>query len=198
MLKIMHQLIVLNHIGFTTDTIVQVNHLIHRTRTPVFRFESHTVHILCCTFVLRWPSQQRLHLQLYSSSLTRKIQVHGLVLRSIITHVSSHVVSRSLTTVIYIYKGPLSKFQPGALHNLNPPHLFTMISCSAFFTRFWKEKQYKPRTTAAVMFNSLGSNVISFLCSKDFLSPSSPPLLHHCLRLSPILFSGYSLLIPVL
>jgi len=26
-----------------------------------------------------------------------------------------------LTTILYVYKGPLSKFQPGAPHNLNPP-----------------------------------------------------------------------------
>jgi len=40
----MHLLIVLNHIGFTTDTIV---HLLRRTRTPVFRFESHANHVPC-------------------------------------------------------------------------------------------------------------------------------------------------------
>jgi len=39
--------VVLNHIGFTTDTIVQVNHLRRRTCTPVFRFESHADHIPC-------------------------------------------------------------------------------------------------------------------------------------------------------
>jgi len=43
----MHQLIVLNHIGFTTDTIVQVNHVLQRTRTAVFRFESRANHSLC-------------------------------------------------------------------------------------------------------------------------------------------------------
>jgi len=37
----MHPHIVLNHISFTTDIIVQVNYLLRRTRTPVFRFESH-------------------------------------------------------------------------------------------------------------------------------------------------------------
>jgi len=36
----MHQLIVLNHIGFRTDWNVQRNHLLHRT--PVFCLESHT------------------------------------------------------------------------------------------------------------------------------------------------------------
>jgi len=39
--------IVLNHVGFTTDTIVQVNHLLRRTRTPVFRFESHGNDVPC-------------------------------------------------------------------------------------------------------------------------------------------------------
>jgi len=41
----MHQLIVLNHIGVTTDTIVQINHLLHYT--PVFCFEGHPNHTLC-------------------------------------------------------------------------------------------------------------------------------------------------------
>jgi len=54
----MHLLIVLNHIGFTTDTIVQVNHLLHWMRTPLFRFESHANHVPC---ILRWPSQQSPH-----------------------------------------------------------------------------------------------------------------------------------------
>ena len=35
----------LNNIGFTNDTIVQINHLLHRK--PVFRFESHANHIAC-------------------------------------------------------------------------------------------------------------------------------------------------------
>jgi len=35
----MHQLVVLNHIGFRTDWILQRNHSLHRT--PVFCFESH-------------------------------------------------------------------------------------------------------------------------------------------------------------
>jgi len=45
LLKIKYQLIVLNNIGFTNDTIVQINHLLHRK--PVFRFESHANHIAC-------------------------------------------------------------------------------------------------------------------------------------------------------
>jgi len=36
----MHQLVVLNHIGFRTDWIVQRNDLLHRT--PVLCFEGHT------------------------------------------------------------------------------------------------------------------------------------------------------------
>jgi len=99
----MHHLIVLTHTGFTTDIIVQVNHVLQLTRTAVFRFESHANHRLC---ILRWPSQQIPHLLLYftaksstaaySSSPTCEIQVHGLVVRPITRHVSSHVVSRSL------------------------------------------------------------------------------------------------------
>jgi len=58
----MHQLIVLNHIGFPTDTIVQATHVLQRSRTPVFRFESHANHRLC---VLRCPLQQSAHLLLY-------------------------------------------------------------------------------------------------------------------------------------
>jgi len=70
----MHQLIVLNHLGFTTDTIVQINHLLHRT--PVFRFESHANHTLCwlcSTCVLRWPSQQSPHLRLFCNSSTHDV-----------------------------------------------------------------------------------------------------------------------------
>jgi len=48
------------------------------------------------------------------------------------------------------------------------PWLFTVTSCKAFLIRFWKEGQYKARTTRTLMFASLRSNVISFLCSKDF------------------------------
>jgi len=102
----MHQLIGLNHIGFATDTIVQVNSALQRTRTPVFHFESHANHKLC---VLRWPSQQSPQLLLYftakssssaySISPACEIQVQGLVARPITTHVSSHVVSRSLAYV---------------------------------------------------------------------------------------------------
>ena len=102
----MHEFIVLNHIGFTTDTIVQVNHALQRTRTHVFHFESHANHRLC---VLRWPSQQSPHLLLcftakpsssaYPNSPTCEIQVQGLVVRPITIYVSSHVVSRSLVWV---------------------------------------------------------------------------------------------------
>jgi len=130
----MHQLIALNHIGFTTDTIVQANHVLQRTHTPVFRFESHTNHRLC---VLRWPSQQSPHLLLYftaksssaaySSSPTCEIQVHGLVVRPIATHVSSHVVSRSLIDA--------TKIQPG-LHLRND--IYEEYADSSCYCRKWK------------------------------------------------------------
>ena len=71
--------------------IVQVNHLLHRMRTPVFRFESYANHILCCTWarvgiyrkdlICSFTSQQSPHVQLYSSSANCEIQVQGLVVK---------------------------------------------------------------------------------------------------------------------
>ena len=41
--------------------------------------------------------------------------------------------------------------------------LYSVISCKAFFIRFWEEGQYKSSTTGALTFSSL-----SFVCSTDF------------------------------
>jgi len=38
----------------------------------------------------------------------------------------------------------------------------------SLFVKLWEEGQYKPWPTVALTFGSLPSNVISFLCSKDF------------------------------
>jgi len=62
----MHQLVVLNNIGFRTDWIGQRNHLLHRT--PVFCFESHTHDIIPTLLYVRRPSQESPHLRLYWNS----------------------------------------------------------------------------------------------------------------------------------
>ena len=46
--------------------------------------------------------------------------------------------------------------------------LFSVISCRAFFIRFWVGKQYEPRTTGPIIFASLQANLISLLCLNDF------------------------------
>jgi len=69
------------------------------------------------------------------------------------TSVGSFIFFPCRFTALYTKcKGPLSKFQPGAPHNLNPPLLFTVISCKLFYIRFWEEEQYKPKTTGALTF----------------------------------------------
>jgi len=49
---------------------------------------------------------------------------------------------------------------------LSYPWLFTVISCKAFFIKCWEEGQYKPRTTGALTFASVPSNVISFFVQR--------------------------------
>jgi len=53
---------------------------------------------------------------------------------------------------------------------LSYPWLFAVISCRAFFIRCSEEGQYKLRSTStgSILFANPRSNVISFLCSKDF------------------------------
>ena len=95
MLKIMHQIIVLNHIGFANDTIVQINDLPHRM--TVFRFENHANPILfwlCCTHVLCWPSQQSPHLHFLQFIAAWR----GLVVRLITA--TSRVVSNLVLYII--------------------------------------------------------------------------------------------------
>ena len=55
------------------------------------------------------------------------------------TSVRSFIFSL-LTTVLYIYKGPLSEFQPAAPHNLNPP---LHVGLSLYLLTFICDLRYK-------------------------------------------------------
>jgi len=45
-----------------------------------------------------------------------------------------HLFFSLLTTVFYLQKGPRSKFQPGAPHNLNPPLVVALYQCTRLIT----------------------------------------------------------------
>ena len=49
------------------------------------------------------------------------------VIQTVLLQLKMIPCDSALKTVSYVLKGPLSKFQPGAPHNLNPPLAVTSV-----------------------------------------------------------------------